>query len=518
MDPSGTDTCAHRSNPPSQVGLPDSSTTIESNREHRSQDDLLKDPALDVAIDFTSQAGQREHAKKKKKAAATPVGWGNNNNDEKKDDTAGDGNGGDQNSGGDNGTGAGPGGNGNGNNGGDNPDDDWANFTTATSKKKKGKAAGDLPEIPTSDFGADAFHEIKLGDDPANKLDLGLGGTDNKNSLGSWGNKWNTGGSTWDWSGGGDAGDAAGADDGANPWSKPKKKDKTTFSFGAFDEAEEQKDGDAKDDGWGFASAGKKKKNGSLWDPEPESKSGGDAWGLNKKKDEPADDDWFTPGKKDKKKTEEKDDLWDTWGGSKKTTMKKSLLDDFGTPDPTPAAPDAPPADDAWASITSKGKKKKKGGLYDDGPDAPAAPDPPAATAMNDDFGWGLSTGKKKKNSIFAADEPKEEEKKDDGWGLWGAKKKDTKKKNSLFDDPAPEESKKDDDIWDTWGGSKKDKKAVDDLIQLDDGPATNGGGGDDDFFSSWGAGKKDKKKDTFSWADDNDDTWDLGTKKDSST
>lgn len=255
-DPSGTDDCARGHEPPSPVELPLPSRTASSTSERHADDDLLRDPMSDVAIDFNSQAGQREHAKKKKKPAAAPVGWGNNNSEEKKDDPAGDGNGGDPNGGGDAGNGgAGGGADGNGDNGGgDNPDDDWANFTTATSKKKKGKAGEGLPEIPTSDFGTDAFHEIKLGDDSA-----GLGSTDNKTNLGSWGNKWNTGGSSWDWSGGGgDGGDAAAAgDDSSNPWSKTKKKDKSTFSFGAFDETEPPKADNVKDDSWGFTTAGK---------------------------------------------------------------------------------------------------------------------------------------------------------------------------------------------------------------------------------------------------------------------
>ena len=509
MDPSGTDEFAHRRESVQPDACP---SRIEPTiRRRTSEYELLGDPLADVVIDFNSQDGFRDHAKKKKKAA-TPFSL--NDNNEKKDDNAGEGDGG--NGGGGNGGGGDPGNNGAGDGAGDGAgggDDDWATFTTAKSKKKGKGDAGGLPDIPTSDFGTDTFQEIKLGDDTGGKLDINFGTLDLTNSFGSSGTKWNTGGSTWDWSGGADK------DTGDNPWSKPKKKDKSTFSFGSMDEPDDKP---AKDDDWGFSTTTKKdkKKKDSMWDPAPENEGqditggAGETWGWDKKKKVEEVDDWFTPGgKKDKKKEDE--DLWNTWGGAKKDKKKTSLLDDFGTPDPPPA-PDAPPADDFWGAVTTKGSKKKKAGLFDDITETPP-PDPPAATTMDDDFGWGLSS-KKKKNSIFADDDPKDKAKTEEGWDLWGAGKKDTKKKkNSLFDDSVPEDPPKDDaDIWDTWGGAKKGKvkKATDDLIQLDDTPA-GGGGGDDDFFSSWGTGKKDKKKDTFSWADDADDTWDLGTKKD---
>lgn len=578
MDPQNTGICARRRDPKGlDCGPSPDSACVDHRRQ--SKDSLLEDPILGIDVDLTSQSGLREHAKKKKKATAVPLNLGGGG-DDKKDDNTSEGNngaGGDnQGAGGDTGAGGGDG-NGDGNdkkdNAGDNPDDEWATFTTAKSKKKG--VDGGLPAIPTSDFGTDSFQEIKLGDDSAGKLDLGFGNSETKNGLGSWGTKWNGGGagSGWDWGGAGggggdskannaaegDTGEANGED---NPWSinrpKPKKKTgKTTFSFGSFDEPEGQAEEPASkpDDGWGFVSSKDKKKT-SIWGTEADEKkddnqdksgAGADGWGwgtTKKKEPEPASapptDDWFTPAasKKDKKKKgsamllentieepkEEKkeDDIWGTWGGATKKKEKQStLLDDFGTSS-TPAAPDPPPSEDIWGLAGSKDKKKKKkGGLFDDATDTPAAPDPPPATNMDDDFGWGFSTGKKKKHDLVEEISPEQEpepEKNDDDF--WSFSTKKTTKKTSIFADESPEppnleEVKKTADEWDLWDTGKKDSKkknAVDDLIQLDDTPTGNASGGDD-FFTSFGTGKKDKKFD-LSWGDDtNDNTWDLGTK-----
>lgn len=497
-----------------------------SSSHHRSSDDLLRDPSLDIAIDFSSQTGFREHAKKKKgKAAATPVplggsgggaGGGGGNEEkreaEKKDGASGD-------------AGAGGGGKGDGDDkkddkkdtkGKDNQDEEWETFG-GTKSKKKTDVLGGLPTIPTSDFGADAFQEIKLGDDSGGKSDA-------KKGLASWGTKWNTGGSTLDVSAGvakvGD-GEEKGED---NPWSidrpKPKKKG-LSFGFG-----EEEEPASKPGDDWGFVSSKDKEKKSTLWDESQGKKdeplSGiADSWGFGStKKKVKEDDDWFTPGgtKKEKKGSaallddsveepmveKKDDDMWDTWGGTKKKEPETS-------------------ADNFWGSDG----KKKKGSLYDDTTDTPAI-------SATEEFGWGLSTGKKKnglldvkaepepekndddfwsfsstkrktekKNSIFADDDseppklPETEKVADSGWNFWGLGKK-KEKKPALVEDDASKEVVKDEDIWNTWGSGSKKNTAVDDLIQLDDIPTTSGG---DDFFDTFGTGKAD---DTWNLKNDN--------------
>lgn len=446
-------------------------------------------------VDFDSRRGIYEYAKKKgKKATSVPLnlapekkeddvppGDGNNNNGDKKGGTGNSGAGG----------GAGGGGNGNnGNSGGGGGDDEWATFTSTKPKKKKGEADGGLPTIPTSDFGTDAFQEIKLGEDIGGKLDVNFGAPGSKNGAGSWGTG---GGGGWDWSGapgadpgGGGAGGGGNAE--GNPWSidrpKPKKTNKSTFSFGA-DEPDDS--GGKPDDDWGFVSTKDKKKQSNLWGQEEDNK---EAWafGASDKKGSAAlldgtlDDP--TPGKKE-------DDIWDTWGGGDPKAKKKNLLGDFGPPDPAPeTAAGSSAIDSFWGAVTGKKDTKKK---------IPEAPDPPASMGLDDDFGWGFGSKKKpepkpvedegefwsfakkitkKTNALFADEEPapvKQEPAADDSWGFWGAKKRE--KKPALFDDPVPEAPPK--------------KNALDDLIQLDDGV----GGGGDDFFSSFGVAKKNQGK-----------------------
>ncbi|KAI6779033.1 uncharacterized protein J7T54_008251 [Emericellopsis cladophorae] len=171
MDPSGTDTFARRQNYAFDASSPALGSTSSSSRDRQSSKDLLSDPAFDILLDLNSEDGRRAHAKKKKKAASTPLNLNDNNGNEKKDDAAGGGNGGNGDLGGgsagDAGGGAGDGGNGG--NGGDKPEDDWATFSGSKAKANGAPQVGGLPDIPTSDFGTEAFQEIKLGDDSGGK-------------------------------------------------------------------------------------------------------------------------------------------------------------------------------------------------------------------------------------------------------------------------------------------------------------------------------------------------------------
>jgi hypothetical protein len=412
-------------------------TNPEARRERR-RDVILNDPSMDSLIDFSSEEGFYQFAKKKKKATQA-FNW---DEPEKKDEPpadGGDGNGGDPNGGdsgnaGGDGAGAGGGdGDGNGDDkdkkdeGGDaNPDDEWGSFATVGKKKKKGKKGAAVeeptenavPEVPEVKF--DSFQEIKL-DDPAPALEVNFGGDSAENkgsSFGTWGTSWNTG-STWDWSGTKDGNkdkdEGPKEDADANPWSinrpKPKKKGKTTFTFGAFDEEEEKSEEppaaaeeEKKDDdftfSFGTSKKDKKKKKNSIWDPEPEEKKDEDPLAASQ----------------DLGSTKAAED--DLWGGGWGTTTKK------------------------------KGKKGKNAVEEIKEPDPPPAPDPPAEAAPPDDdwFSGTSKKDKKKKKNIFSWDEPepepepekvespKEEEKpaEDDFWGTISTKKKGKKGRCSI--------------------------------------------------------------------------------------
>ncbi|KAH6984297.1 hypothetical protein BKA56DRAFT_614044 [Ilyonectria sp. MPI-CAGE-AT-0026] len=398
------------------VGLPSIPTadfSADAFDEIKLGDDLLSDPAFDVSVDFNSQEGFYEMAKKKKGSAAKqslppppppvppppPADEGNK----------GGGAGGDSN-GGDAAGGAGAGGD-----GGNGADAGWGDFATAKPKKKKGKDELDLglPSIPTADFSADAFDEIKLGDDLGGKLDLGLGPPDGK-GFGSWGTKWNSGagggagdagggaggGSSWDWSGaGGNDPITATADVkiDESSWGinrgKPKKAGKSSLSFGEFGDVEEHTEvanPDEKEDPWGFGAKKdtKKKKDPSIWGSDPiEEKKDliGEpdlwGWGTSKKKPPPEP----VPAKK------ETEDIWDTWGISKKDRTKKKGIIDDSSELPMPA-PDPPPLDDLWGGDGWSKMDKKKSSIWDD----PTTQD----NDKNEDDDFWNAFGNKKKSPV----------------------------------------------------------------------------------------------------------------------
>lgn len=169
MDPNNTNDYARRklSSWIDAFPLPRAS---DSPQKRRPSKDLLGNPKFSTSIDFSSQEGFYEAAKKKKGASKQslppppppvppppPAEEPNPN-----DGAGGDSNGGD---------GAGSAGNGNGNDDGDG----WSGAGKPKKKKDKGELEAGLPSIPTTDFGTDAFQDIKLGDDTGGKLDLGLG-------------------------------------------------------------------------------------------------------------------------------------------------------------------------------------------------------------------------------------------------------------------------------------------------------------------------------------------------------
>lgn len=351
----------------------------EAPRKRRSKDALLNDPTSDVLIDFNSEEGFYEAAKKKKgkqqqqAPPPPPPPPSKPADDPPKDDGAG----GDDAKGGDASGGAG-GGDGDGNNG------------------------GGLPDIPTDDFNAESFQDIKLGDDTGGRLDLDLGPPDAKGSFGSWGTKWNIGGgggggdggggAEWDFSGSGGGNDAiaAAADTKAedNPWGK---KASGKSPLGAFEEsADNPTSKQGQEDSWGFGSKKEKAKT-NLWGAEPEDdKKEGDLWG------------WGTSKKPAMKKgslleeitmdsvpepSSEKKDIWDTWGISKKDReKKKNIHDESAIPEPAPDPPSA--GDDLWGGWGSKktGKKAAGWGATDEVP--MLAPDPPTMDDKDGDDFW----------------------------------------------------------------------------------------------------------------------------------
>jgi hypothetical protein len=303
-------------------------------------------------IDFGSDEGFIQAAGKKKKKQTTSFNWLEDENDKKDGDGTEEGGDGskDPNDGG-----AGAGGNAGGDGGGDDdgkkddgnngaeadPDDIWG-FSTVGSKKKKNKDktadAFGLPEVPPV---STDFHEIKLEDSGGGTgLDFGLSPKTEKPKTGisAWTSGWGGGG--WGWAG--LSGSQTEASKPAqektdypaydSPWGinrpNPKKKETSTFSFGAIGEDDGSKDANTFDFlGGNKPSASETKNVGAFsWGP-PKTKMGeDDSWGsLDNKKDEP-------PKEEEKPTEEAADDIWG-FSSSKKdvslsgtTVMTKSFL------------------------------------------------------------------------------------------------------------------------------------------------------------------------------------------------
>ncbi|POS75914.1 hypothetical protein DHEL01_v205700, partial [Diaporthe helianthi] len=302
--------------------------------------DLLADPNMDL-IDFGSDQGFIEAAAKKKKKQ-TSFNWLEDENDKKDGDgteEGGDGNK-DPNDGD-----AGAGGNADGAGGGDDggkkdddkngaeadPDDIWG-FSTVDSKKKKNNKdktadVSGLPEVPPV---STDFHEIRLDDSGGTtSLDFGPSPkTDKpKTGIGAWTGGWGGGG--WGW--GGLSGSQTEAskptqvekteypvDD--SPWGinrpKPKKKETSTFSFGALGEDDGTKDANSFDF-LGGSKPSETKGGGAFSWGAPKAKTGGDDfWGsLSNQKPE-------APKEEEKPAEEAADDIWG-WTSSKKDKKKK---------------------------------------------------------------------------------------------------------------------------------------------------------------------------------------------------
>lgn len=276
-DPSSTDSAAQRRSPPEDDSPSQCCAPVAQGhrRNDRRERELLTDPTMDL-IDFSANwdEGVVQAANKKKKKASTPFDWTNDPGDTKDDGSGGAGDGADgnkdQDTGGDSAGGSGSAGGGD--DGGDKKDDErkdedepvendiW-DFGGAGSKKKNKKTAADadatdaygLLDAPPTDF-----HEIKLDDagggHEEDSLDLNFLPKAEKITAGitAWTSSWGAG--SWGWGGlkspgGSDipkpaeeekpiASDLAQT----NPWSidraKPKKKEPSSFSFGALDEGD----------------------------------------------------------------------------------------------------------------------------------------------------------------------------------------------------------------------------------------------------------------------------------------
>ncbi|KAI1311391.1 hypothetical protein F5Y03DRAFT_305670 [Xylaria venustula] len=557
--------------------LPDRSGTEESplppsdppQRQNRQENSLFSPLIPESYCDLSSEDGFVQHGKKKKITKNQPV---NLNQPEKKNDGAGDG--GDGGAGGgdeQNGDAGAPGGDGAGKgDGGDkkdgdqdgkdgkgdpNPDEDaWGAFTTSTKKKKKGAKTEETTDLLGTETKFDTFDEIKLDTGPSLDLDFGSTSTDTKaNSSSTWGSSW------W----GGKSADKTEekvdekTELESSPWSidrpKPKKKGKTTFGFGSFDEKDEQKieeplipedkpEEKKEDDfGFGFATAGKKdkkKKKNSIWDPEPDEKSEpvaeaqntgsaavDDTWGS-----------WGAPAKKTGKKgsaalldpspppdkTEPADDFWGAID-SKSTKKKKKE-----TMEPDPPAPD-PPKEDNWGDVwgaNKKDKDKKKKGIIED----IKGPDPSPLAQQEDDFWGGLTGGKKMKDKGAKPESAKKEKPAEDD--LWNGLKSDSKKsskkkkKGGLEEEPvkepepepAPEPEPEPEpepapepepeptpapvveepsSAWSFWGATKKSVKKITEQATAELAPAAETGG---DSWLNWG--NKNKKNGKMSTLD----------------
>lgn len=294
-------------------------------------------------IDFDSDEGFVQAAGKKKKKQTTSFNWLEDENDKKDGDggeEGGDGNK-DQN-GGD----AGAGGDGGGDGGGKKEDDKaaaeadaddiWGDFATVGSKKKKNKDktsdAFGLPEVPPV---STDFHEIKL-DDSGGPTGLDFGGlspkTDKpKTGISAWTSGWGSGG--WGW--GGLSGSQTESSKPAqeekteypvddSPWSinrpKPKKKETSTFSFGALDEDDGTKDANSFDFLGGSKSTETKDVGVFTWGA-PKVKTGDDDfWGsLGNKKDEP-------PKEPEKPAEEAADDIWGFSSTKKDVSLARFMM------------------------------------------------------------------------------------------------------------------------------------------------------------------------------------------------
>ncbi|KAH8891715.1 hypothetical protein GQ53DRAFT_765219 [Thozetella sp. PMI_491] len=312
---------------------------------------------------------------------------------------------------------------------------------------------------------------------PPPKLELATSTEDTKpSSSGAWGSSWNTGNS-WDFSSS-KTKDAKNDEETVdlNPWGinrpKPKKKSKTSFSFGAFDEAED-KSGESKvakeDDEWGG---------------------------------------WGTSAKKDKKKgkvsvaepvTEPQnvtDELWDTWGTSPKKKQGKNEV----------IVPDSEPKKDK--------KKKNKESVTE--------PDPEPQRVDDDDWGWGISSKKdrkKKGKAVTVAPDPepsseprRELQNDDDPWESFSTSKKGKVKKKAMSTlwaidsepEPEPEKKEKEDDFWD-FSTSKAKKKKTSSIWDIEPEPTVeppvqhDAPQPEDEWFPGINKKKKKKKK-SISW------------------
>lgn len=333
--------CADSTAQPRRLGPEDRDVPLPSSQAGRQRRDdrhvdLLADPNMDL-IDLGSDEGFIEAAGKKKKKQTTSFNWLEDENDKKDGDGTEEGGDGNKDpNGGDAGAGGGSGGDGGGDDGGKKDDDDkngaeadpddiWG-FSTVGSKKKKNKDksadAFGLPEVPPV---STDFHEIKLDDSGgATSLDFGLSPTTDKPKTGisAWTSGW--GGGSWGWGGLASSQTEASkpaqeektdypVDD--SPWGinrpKPKKKETSTFSFGALGEDDGSKDANSFDFLGGSKSSETKDVGAFSWGA-PKAKTGDDDFwgGLNNKKDE-------APKEEEKPAEEAADDIWG-WSSSKK--------------------------------------------------------------------------------------------------------------------------------------------------------------------------------------------------------
>ncbi|KAI2602366.1 hypothetical protein GGR54DRAFT_526260 [Hypoxylon sp. NC1633] len=527
----------------SVLGCPSPAVDDSRRRREQRRDPLINDPTPGLYLDLTSDEGVIQHAKKKgaKKSQPQAFNWGAELNKDAGGGADG-GAGGDQNgdagkTGGD----AGGDGNGDGKGNGDDKDKDkdkkdkdkekekekekdeeknmkeevgaakvdetWGSFEPVGKKKKKGKnLVEEKTEPMDTPIKSDTFHEIKL-DDTKPSLDLDFGGStpDSKSGLlSTWGGSWVKGGLS-SWLSGKDADKPKDTEEKRDdfsvnlvadtsvdttthttPWSidrpKPKKKDKTTMSFGGFDEvdlAKSEKSLDKKDEGFDFSfgSTSKDKKNKtSVWGMNPE---------FEEKKDDP-------PAESQDLGSGAADDAWgsNAWGTS---TSKKKGKKGATTLAPAPApAPekiepviDTTPApdNDFLAPTSKKSKKKKKGAIEEVKEPEPPAPEPVPEPELDPepvqddvwDDPWNTAKKSKKKNileestPLSSKPEPKPFGAVNDAWG-WGKtdKKKGIPEEPVSPPDPKPE-IKEVDDFWGSIAKKEeKKKKSSKNIVDLE--------------------------------------------------
>ena len=328
-----------------------------------------------------------------------------------------------------------------------------------------------------------------MDDDPP-KLDLSLGGTEQKDTgfggIGEWNSSsWNTA-SNWNFSGADTGGtdiadsfskstkDTAMNSEDSGAWSfggNKKNKKKTTtsgFDFGNFGALEETKEEDT-------TAANTKAADG-------------DDWGAG-----------FTAagnaGKKDKK------------------SKKKNAFEDIpNDPDAnaigTALAEPEPLAEDsfgAWGTTSTK-KDKKKGKKTEDSmppPNPPASEAAVEAAAVDEWGGFGNKKDKKKGKKITEEEPaltvvPEPEPEPDAGWGSFAKKdKKKSKKESDKIEEPTPTVSQDPEPELDSgWGFNKKDKKKGKKGENVEESAATIAPEAEFEAESAWGfSNKKDKKK-----------------------